>query len=762
MRFPPNLLRAGFRAAVSCLLVAGCVEPSTRSRVSEALDQVSFEAPPSPPVADALQEPVGTAGDAASAGPRPSAQIYRGRGVARRPQAGVVQRSAEGVQLNFDQAEIRDVVKVILGDILGVSYTVDPEVQGQVTLSTSAPMAEQDLLAVLETVLRANGASLVDTGAGAYRVMSADAAIGRSEVLPLGGQPIQVRPGYGITIVPLRSISATSAAQFIQPLVASPEDIRIDPGRNAILFSGTAAERQNVVETLADLDVDWMADKSIGLFPLERANAEAIIPELQAIFAPFDPTGAEPALIRFLPLARMNAVLAIAGDPGQIEEVADWVSRLDYGQAVGSQFYVHYLKHAAAEEVAKLLNEAFSEGPASEPGPTLGSGSAALGGAPPVLQEEDTGEFAVAEDGGQQPFGGAAEPPPTASGPVKVVASKANNALLIRATPAEYQRVEATLLRLDTAPWQVLIEATIAEVVLTDQLRYGVQYFLESGSFAGSFVSGGTSLLPSPVIPGFNFLFTPGGSNITIDALSRLTDVRVLSAPSVVVQDNSEAVLTVGDEVPVTTRSAVSVIDPDAPVVNSIEYRDTGVILQVRPRINSNAVVSLEIAQEVSRVPNPESLTPTITQRKITSRVNVQSGQTVVLGGLIQDSESRGRDRIPVLGEIPVVGNLFGTTNNNNVRSELIVFITPRVFRNPEDARDVSEELRSRLKSLRPTPFARAAPLGPSVPPPVPNVAPPRVAPPPPRPPQRLLPPAVLPRVPQAGAPPGPPAVAGG
>ena len=165
-------------------------------------------------------------------------------------QAGAAQRSADGVQLNFEQAEIRDVIKVILGDILGRTYTVDTDVQGQVTLSTSAPMAEGDLLAVLETVLRANGATLVESSPGTYRIMPVDAAIGRSQVVPLGGRPVQVRPGYGITIVPLRNISATSAAQFIQPLVASPEDIRIDPGRNAILFSGTGIERQNVVETL--------------------------------------------------------------------------------------------------------------------------------------------------------------------------------------------------------------------------------------------------------------------------------------------------------------------------------------------------------------------------------------------------------------------------------------------------------------------------------------------------------------------------------
>ena len=642
--------------------------------------------------------------------PKLQPQIFGGQQPTPRAALGAsgVQRSADGVQLNFDQAEIRDVIKVILGDILHRSYTVDSDVQGQVTLSTAAPMSEGDLLAVLETVLRANGATLVETSPTSYRVMPVDSAIGPSQVVPIGGSPLQVRPGYGITIVPLRNISATSAAQFIQPLVASPEDIRIDPGRNAILFSGTGTERQNVVETLADLDVDWMAGKAIGLFPLQRANAEAVIPELQAIFAPFDPSGAEPSLTRFLPLARLNAVLAIAGDPQQVREIGAWVNRLDHGQAVGSQFYVYNLKHAAAEDVAKLLNDAFSEGAASsQTGPSLAAASATLGAARPFAEDNEGG-------GGNENFG--ATPPTTTApatdtssstpGPVKVVASKANNSLLIRATPDEYDRIQATLLRLDTAPWQVLIEATIAEVILNDTLRYGVQYFLESGSFAGGFSQGAAANVFSQFAGGFSFLFTPKGSQISIDALASLTDVRVLSAPSVVVQDNSEAVLTVAQEVPVQTAQQQSLEGGQSNVLNQIEYRDTGVILQVRPRINSNQAVSLEISQEVSRVDNPgtqanPNLNPTFTKRKITSRVNVQSGQTVVLGGLIQDQENRSRSRVPLLGEIPVVGSLFGTTSNINDRTELIVFLTPRVIRNPEDARDVSEELRSRLRSLQ-------------------------------------------------------------
>jgi general secretion pathway protein D len=616
-----------------------------------------------------------------------------------------VQRSADGVQLNFEQAEIRDVVKVILGDILHRSYTVDSDVQGQVTLSTAAPMSEGDLLAVLETVLRANGATLVETSPTSYRIMPVDSAIGPSQVVPIGGSPLQVRPGYGITIVPLRNISATSAAQFIQPLVASPEDIRIDPGRNAILFSGTGIERQNVVDTLADLDVDWMAGKTIGLFPLQRANAEAVIPELQAIFAPFDPSGAEPSLTRFLPLARLNAILAIAGDPQQVREIGAWVSRLDHGQAVGSQYYVYNLKHASADDVAKLLNDAFSEGPSSSStGPSLAAASSTLGAAQPFAEDNEGG-------GGETTGTSATTTAPstgtssTSSGPVKVVASKANNSLLIRATPDEYERIQGTLLRLDTAPWQVLIEATIAEVQLNDQLRYGVQYFLEAGSFAGGFTRSAVANAVGPVLaPGFSFLFTPGSSQITIDALSQLTQVKVLSAPSVVVQDNSEAVLNVSQEIPVQTQAQQSV-QAVSNVLNSFEYRDVGVILQVKPRINSNQAVSLEIAQEVSRCDNctPTQLNPTFTKRKITSRVNVQSGQTVVLGGLIQDNETRIHNGIPLLSEIPVVGNLFGTTDNVNQRNELIVFITPRVIRNTEDARDVSEELRSRLRSLQST-----------------------------------------------------------
>lgn len=733
--------RLGRLAVVAVVLavIAGCASPADHSTISQTLREVSFEPPPRQPGVEPTQLGGG------STTPTPQPQIFVGQPARRSNGAAAVaeqaRRGPDGVEVNFDGAEIREVARVILGDILGLPYSVDPRVQGQVMLSSGGPLPERDLLPLLETVLRSFDAALLRSG-GSYNIVPAAELHGPAEVTPLAGGELRVSPGFGLSVVPLRYISAQTAAQLVQPLVPRADDIRVDASRNLLLFSGTSAERQNVLETLADLDVDWLAGKSIGIFPLAYSTPEAVVPELEALFTPpVDQTvGPSPALVRFMPIARLNAVLAISSSAEQMREIQAWISRLDRGQTVSMQYYVYPLKHAVAEDIARVLNETFGTGDS-------GSSSSSTSTSSPfasALAARPAGDGSVAEQGSSPavespvPFGSepSAGTPSDLSGGssggasggtgVKIVANRSNNSLLIRATPKIYESIEATLRRLDTPPLQVIIEATIAEVTLNDALRYGVQYFLQFGSVRLGFNSEGSgasslgNLVPSPQLPGFNFFATPGNSAIAIDALSRITAVKVLSSPSVVVQDNSAAVLTVGDEVPVITRTAVSVeTSVDAPVVNNVEYRDTGVILEVKPRINTDQTVSLDVAQEVSRVAavsqgtdvNP--LTPTFTQRKITSRVNVTSGQTVVLGGLIQEAEDRGRSKVPVLGDIPVVGELFGSTSVSSGRTELIVFITPRVIRNAEDARDVSEELRSRLRSLRPTasPLSSPAPL---------------------------------------------------
>jgi general secretion pathway protein D len=728
-------------AVGATLLVAACDLPSDgEGAVSSHLRGVDLRTPAETGGLPGAPTPVAPAATPGQAAP-PQAQLFFGSDPVAGLRDGAVADPAGGVRLNFDGASLREVVDTVLGQILGVNYTIDPAIDGTVILSSTAPLSRADMLTVLETILQMHAATLVDLG-GTYAVVAGQPVVGASQITPVGGEtapPLIV--GTGVTIVPLRYVSASAAAQFIQPLLSLPEQIRVDDSRNLVLFVGSAAERQNVIRTLGEIDVDWMAGRSVGIFPLQTATPDSVIPELEGLFTPLDPFATQAAGVRFLPMSRLNAVLAITSQPDQLVEIERWVQRLDRGGGSSVQFFVYQLQHTPATEMAELLNESF--GDAITP--------AAPGGVSPIAFDQGVAadleaplnDGLPAADGLPPPFTGDLSPAERSDllANVKVVPDTTANALVIRATPQAYELIEQTIRRLDRAPLQVLIEATIAEVVLNDLLRFGVQYFFDTGAIQGGFntsgagqVSNGSGLLtPLAQLPGFNFIISGGGSNITIDALSRITDVQVLSSPSLVVQDNSEAVLTVGDEVPLITRTTQGIEDPAAPIVANIEYRETGVILEVRPRINTNNVVTLEISQEVSRVQQPEQArrdeNPIIVQRRIASKVNVTSGQTVVLGGLIQDSTFESSEKVPLLGDIPVLGNLFRSQSDENVRTELIVFITPRVIRNAEDARDISEELRSRMRSAQP--MAAPATTAPA-PQAIPTVPPPEELPEPP------------------------------
>jgi general secretion pathway protein D len=328
-----------------------------------------------------------------------------------------------------------------------------------------------------------------------------------------------------------------------------------------------------------------------------------------------------------------------------------------------------------------------------------------LGGTRPARREPpsaspDTG-ISPASTGGET-AGAAAEDS------VRIVADARNNALVVHATPAEYQAIEAALQKLDIVPLQVLIEATIAEVSLNDTLRYGVEWFFNSGDHTFVFSPASAGAI-APVFPGFNYLFSTDDIKVVINALTQVTDVKVISSPQLMVLDNEAARLQVGDQVPITTRTSQSVDDPSAPLVAEIEYRDTGVILDIIPRVNASGLVVLDIIQEVSDVVATDPAvsavtTPTIQQRRIASTVAISSGETVALGGLIRDNNSNAVTGIPVLSEIPILGNLFKTTSDTVRRTELLVLLTPRVVRDRLDARTVTDDLRRRVRALKALP----------------------------------------------------------
>jgi general secretion pathway protein D len=348
-------------------------------------------------------------------------------------------------------------------------------------------------------------------------------------------------------------------------------------------------------------------------------------------------------------------------------------------------------------------------------------GQGAAGAQPPPLTGRPGGGESQPGAGGPRSsasglgaLGGAGGPsgaPGAEARPFRIVADERNNALVVYAPAREYRLVEEALKRLDVIPLQVMIEATIAEVTLNDELRYGVQYFLREGNarfnlFDVAPPAGTTGI--TPTLPGFALVLGRTSPFAIISALSSVTHVNVVSTPQVLVEDHQTAYLQVGDSVPISTGQATNLNNPSTVLVNTIQYRDTGVILLVTPRANANGLVSMDVEQEVSAVSTAAAtITPTFQERRIRSRVSIQSGETVALGGLIQDRAARSKSGIPILSSVPIVGSLFSTTDNTGVRTELLVLITPHVIGTAAQARDITDELRRRLRGIEMTPGAR-------------------------------------------------------
>ena len=609
----------------------------------------------------------------------PEPQIVEGRGSRVQPRRAEASRLPSGAySVNFVDARADEAAQTVFGDLLDEPFLIDPRVQGRITASTPRPLTRDGLLALFEAALAMNNASLVNAD-GVFRIVPANEAV-TSGLARLGSIN---DPGWGVSVLPLEHVSATNMRQLLETVVTRPGALRADIARNMLLVVGTAGERRNAADAVAAFDVNWMAGMSVGLLPLMNASATAVVDELNTILQTED-GGALQGAVRLQPVERLNAVLVIAPSTALLDQVRDWTARLDVGGASGVTLRTYFLENGEAEETAALLNQLFDPG---GPLPT---------GVSPDLDSD-----------GAAPSGG-----PGQGATTRVIADPINNALLVMAPPAGQILVERALRSIDRAPAQVLIDAVIAEVSLNDTLRYGVQFFWETNGIDGVAGRGrggfgtGTGFDADGVFPGFNFLLETGESaRFALDALNSITDLTVVSSPSVMVLDNQTAEFQVGDEVPIVTRSSASVVNPDSPVVNNIEFRDTGVLLTVTPRVSSTGLVTLEVQQEVSNVARSSatgSLTPTISTRRISSTVSVRSGQTIILGGLIDETRDNARDGLPLINRIPGLGDALSATERVSSRTELLIFLTPRVIQSDEEAAAVSQEFQRRMDLLTP------------------------------------------------------------
>jgi general secretion pathway protein D len=702
-----------------CLMLAGCAggdNPATRVEEYGALEQERDN----PWRRQALMgnaagyEPQRREGPlGAGNGTAPEASVYPGApGIADTGRRVVF--SGGNVELDLVDVDVKVAAKAVLGDILRVTYAIDPAVTGTVSIKTAGPVPARSTLALFETALQQANAG-ISIRNGAYSVVpaqtgSTDAASGITAAAP--GDQL----GYGSRAIRLKHISAKEMAEILKPY-AKEGITRIDSERNVLVLTGNGAQFEGWLDTIRTFDVNWLANKSVGVFRIENMPAAEMIRNLGEVLGN---ANIDDQMAKLSTIDANNSVLVIARTRATLGSVKLWIDRLDAAGSTGMQIHTYDMKFARAQDVAPVLAGLLG---ATTSAPEAGGGKKAAAETPAGAAPSESsngldepapnpgGEMAQPQPGGSAAdnngFGAFAKfaDQPGQGTRMRIVPNAQSNALLIYSTRQQFDKVRDVLRTIDVPQRQVLVEATIVEVTLNNDLKYGVQFFLDKLINGTKIVGGfseGDSIKPIQSAPGFS-LAVGLSSRAVIEALSGVTAINVISSPNVMVLNNETARLAVGDQVPIATQSRQDSLSRDPVVVNTIEFRDTGVIFDVTPRINSGGSVTLNIAQEVSSVQRQaqQTLTPTISQRKLRSSVTANNGETIILGGLFSNSTSRSQSGLPGMQRAGILGKLLGSTSNYSTKTELLVLISPRIISDKMEARAATNEMRARIKELQ-------------------------------------------------------------
>jgi general secretion pathway protein D len=681
--------------------------------------------PPGP-----LNKPGATppAGAAAPADAGQSVRTYPGTGVFINQKPPTPPRPAgpEEASLNFEGLDVREVAKVILGDYLRESYTVHPAVAGTVTFRTIKPIPLRDLLPTLEMLLRQNGAAVVREE-GVYKILPI--AQVRGSVSPqLGGVTQPVPAGFSVLVVPLKFVGAKEMARLLEPFSAD-NTVRIDEVRNLVIIAGNQREMRHLLDTIELFDVDWLAGYSVGIFPIKSAEVKTLVSDLDKIFGP-TAQGPLAGVVRIIPIERLNALLMVTTQPRYLETARGWVEKLDQlgGTSGGSRFFVYNVRNGRAENLAQLIGDLFSSRRSTVTAPGLAPGARpaeirSSGFNQPAATTGTTVTTTTAPTSAQFNLAGAGG---TTQSEVRVIADKDTNSLLILATPADYDVIESALRKLDVMRRQVLVEVMLAEVTLTDNLSFGIDWFITARNFTtGTLNLGSLPATPAGTVGAFTGLqlvqrvSEAGNIRAVLRALGEDGKGKILASPQIMVLDNEKAEIKVGDRISVQTQSQTAV-GTAGQLVNSFQYLETGILLAVTPRINSGGLVTLEVNQEVSApigTGNPANPNPDVSSRNAKTAVVVASGESIVLAGLIRETNRRSSAGLPLISKIPIIGAAFGSQNLERDRTELVLIITPRIISDTIQAREATDELRRKLPSLEgwlplPKPTGAAEPMG--------------------------------------------------
>jgi general secretion pathway protein D len=601
---------------------------------------------------------------------------------------------AEAYTFAFLDAEISQVAEEILGKALGLTYTLDPSITGKMSFRIDRKLTRSQLLEAFEAALAANEVVMVRQG-DTLALLPRSKAKGAAGLRTSGER--HARAGYELVAVPLSYAMPSEVAKALEAVGTGGVVVYQNDKQGLLMLGGDQRELEAASQLIHVFDRNGLDGSKIRWFPLEKAPATVVAGDLDKVLQTSGASG-----VAVVPLKRLNGLFVFARTPEALDRVGEWVAKLDQAQNdQGTQLFVYRPRNVSAESLGQTLSSVLS-GRSSSTTATTATGAAptagAVSAAPQPAATLQADSFSTTDDD-----------------PVRVGIDKQSNALLISASPSRWLQIQRILGEIDRPPVQVLIEATVLEVTLGDDFRFGVDWSLLGANGRLKVTSSGsTSGAVAPAFPGLGVTFLDNDISVAIDALRSKTAVEVVSAPKIMALDNHVAHLLVGDQVPVVTQSAQSSTAPGAPLVTTTDYRSTGVILNVTPRVTGDDRVTIEVSQEVSSVAKTTTSgidSPTIQQRKFDSSLLLKDGGTVALGGLISSNRSRGRSGVPFLQNAPVVGALFRQESKSLDRTEMIVLLTVRILRDDTSSEKVTKDLiadmheiedRGLFKTIRP------------------------------------------------------------
>ena len=663
---------------------------------------------------------------------------------------------------NVNLAEVIDA----LARQLKINYILDPKVQGGVTLNTYGEAKSIDPRELLDTILRINGAAMVQTGS-IYRIV----LLNDLANMPLRPQQdersIPDDDRAMLNLVFLKYANADELSKLLKEFLGPEGKIWSYAPANLLLLLDGRRSMKRTMELVTMFDSDVLAKQRVRLYDIANSRPSELSSELEGLLKSIS-MGKDLQSIRFVPVDRINILIAVAPNPGVFTQVEEWIKKLDVkvdNPSGKTDTYVYRVKYGQADTLASSIMSLFMSMMGGYGGMGMGGyggygmggygmggygmsgyggygmggygtmgmgGYSAMGTSSALGQRSTTSgvgttgvsgqgvaQTGVAQTTGLGAMGGAGMTGQYLGGSgmyggmmgmagPRVVPNINDNSLLILATGEEYGSILKLLKQLDVPPRQVLIETKIYEVTLGGALSYGVSAYLQNKNTAtvgrsllGSMASTGVSLTAGALVGQSRELFA------ALNASEVRTHTRVVSAPSIIATDSVAASLNVGVEVPTLQSQAVTGAQSSGSSLfaNTISNRKTGVTLSITPRVNPSGVVTLEVNQEVSTPQAPSTSSsiqsPSFSQRTITTQVTVQDGDMIAIGGIISETNGYSTSGLPFLSRLPVIGAAFGGRSSNLQRTELIIFITPRVIYDTNEAAEASEELKSKMRRLQ-------------------------------------------------------------